>query len=170
MSCRARSRPPRRWARCRRPRSRSGGRSSRRRTSRPNDAHVAGGGRDCEHAADAGTRRERGALAGLPQTRILVSGMLAKKPRPAYREEAIMKRSMLRAALLGGVLLAAFALPATAFEGALPLAKAPAEQVGMSAKKLERIREALKGEIDQDKLPGTVVMVARKGQLVYADA
>jgi CubicO group peptidase (beta-lactamase class C family) len=97
--------------------------------------------------------------------------MLAKKlPGPAYREEAIMKRSMLRAVLLGGVLLGAFGLPATAFEGALPLAKAPAEQVGMSAKKLERIREALKGEIDQDKLPGTVVMVARKGQLVYADA
>ena len=81
-----------------------------------------------------------------------------------------MKRSMLRAVLLGGVLLGAFALPATAFEAGLPLAKAPADQVGMSAKKLERIREALKGEIDQDKLPGTVVMVARKGQLVYADA
>jgi CubicO group peptidase (beta-lactamase class C family) len=97
--------------------------------------------------------------------------MLAKKlPRPAYQEEAIMKRSMLRAVLLGGVLLGAFGLPVTAFEGALPLAKAPADQVGMSAKKLERIREALKGEIDQDKLPGTVVMVARKGQLVYADA
>jgi CubicO group peptidase (beta-lactamase class C family) len=96
--------------------------------------------------------------------------MLAKKlPRPAYREEAIMQRSMLRAVLLG-VLLGAFALPATAFEAGLPLAKAPAEQVGMSAKKLERIREALKGEIDQGKLPGTVVMVARKGQLVYADA
>ena len=81
-----------------------------------------------------------------------------------------MKRSMLCAALLGGVLLGAFGLPATAFEAGLPLAQAPADQVGMSAKKLERIREALKGEIDQDKLPGTVVMVARKGQLVYADA
>jgi len=101
----------------------------------------------------------------------VISGMLAKKTaRPAYREEAIMKRSMLRAVLLSGVLLGAFGPPATAFEGALPLAKAPADQVGMSAKKLERIREALKGEIDQDKLPGTVVMVARKGQLVYADA
>src|SRR5262245_43794503 len=97
--------------------------------------------------------------------------MLARKlPRPAYREEAIMKPSMLRSVLLGGVLLGAFALPASAFEAGLPLAKASADQVGMSAKKLERIREALKGEIDQDKLPGTVVMVARKGQLVYADA
>src|SRR5262245_39484665 len=96
--------------------------------------------------------------------------MLAKKlPRPAW-EETMMKRSLLRAVLLGGVLLGAFGLPATAFEGGPPLAKAPADQVGMSAKKLERIREALKGEIDQDKLPGTVVMVARKGQLVYADA
>src|SRR5262249_6025735 len=78
--------------------------------------------------------------------------------------------SMLRAILLAGVLLGAFGLPAIAFEAGLPLAQAPAEQVGMSAKKLERIREALNGEIDQDKLPCTVVMVARKGQLVYADA
>src|SRR5262245_22881770 len=115
------------------------------------------------------------ALAEKRQTRILqsstvISGMLAKKlPRPAYREEAIMKRSIC-AILLGGALVGAFALPATAFEAGLPLAKAPADQVGMSAKKLERIREALKGEIDQDKLPGIVVMVARKGQLVYADA
>src|SRR5262245_65975947 len=86
-----------------------------------------------------------------------------------------MRGSMLRAVLLGavllgGVLLAAFVLPAIAFEAGLRLAQGPAEQVGISAKKLERIREALKSEIDQDKLPGTVVMVARKGQLVYADA
>ena len=45
-----------------------------------------------------------------------------------------------------------------------------ADQVGMSADKLERIRDVLKGEIDQGKLPGTVVMVARKGKLAYADA
>ena len=50
------------------------------------------------------------------------------------------------------------------------LPKASPEQVGMSAQKLERIREVLKQEIEQGKLPGTVVMVARKGKLVYADA
>ena len=79
----------------------------------------------------------------------------------------MMRRSMLGAVLLGAFVLAATA--AQAFEGA-PLAQAPAEQVGMSTKKLERIREVLKREIEQGKLPGTVVMVARKGKLVYADA
>jgi len=78
-----------------------------------------------------------------------------------------MTRTMFGAALLGAVVLAAPA--ALAFEGA-PLPGAPADQVGLSAKKLERIREALKGEIDQGKLPGTVVMVARKGKVAYADA
>src|SRR5262249_57202216 len=42
--------------------------------------------------------------------------------------------------------------------------------VGMSAKRLERIRELLQAEVDKGALPGTVVMVARKGKLVYADA
>jgi CubicO group peptidase (beta-lactamase class C family) len=78
-----------------------------------------------------------------------------------------MRRIMLGAALLGALVLNATAV--RAFEGA-PLAQAPADQVGLSAKKLERVRDALKGEIDQGKLPGTVVMVARKGKVAYADA
>ena len=78
-----------------------------------------------------------------------------------------MRRMMLGAALLGACVLAATAV--RAFEGA-PLAPVLAGQVGMSADKLERIRDVLKGEIDQGKLPGTVVMVARKGKLAYADA
>ena len=78
-----------------------------------------------------------------------------------------MKRMLLGAALIGAFVLAATAVPA--FEGA-PLAPVLAGQVGMSADKLERIRDVLKGEIDQGKLPGTVVMVARKGKLAYADA
>jgi CubicO group peptidase (beta-lactamase class C family) len=78
-----------------------------------------------------------------------------------------MRRIMLGAALLGALVLNATAV--RAFEGA-PLAQAPADQVGLSAKKLERVRDALKGEIDQGKLPGTVVMVARKGKVAYTDA
>lgn len=42
--------------------------------------------------------------------------------------------------------------------------------VGMSAKRLERITQAMKTEVDEKKLPGAVVMVARKGRLVYAEA
>jgi CubicO group peptidase (beta-lactamase class C family) len=76
-------------------------------------------------------------------------------------------RRILLGAVLGALVLNATAV--RAFEGA-PLAPVPADQVGMSADKLERIRDVLKGEIDQGKLPGTVVMVARKGKLVYADA
>ena len=51
-----------------------------------------------------------------------------------------------------------------------PLAPAPAEQVGMSKQKLERITTAFKQEVEQDKLPGVVIMLARKGTLVYSNA
>ena len=52
----------------------------------------------------------------------------------------------------------------------LGLAEAPADQVGMSKQKLDRIHNAFKEEVDQSKLAGTVELVARKGKLVYADA
>jgi CubicO group peptidase (beta-lactamase class C family) len=74
---------------------------------------------------------------------------------------------MLGAALLGALALAA---PAAWSENGAPLATAPAEQAGMSKQRLERISTVLKQEIDQGKLPGVVVMVARKGKLVYSDA
>jgi hypothetical protein len=47
---------------------------------------------------------------------------------------------------------------------------APAEQVGMSKQKLDRITTVFKQEIDQGKLPGVVVMVTSKGKLVYSNA
>jgi CubicO group peptidase (beta-lactamase class C family) len=50
----------------------------------------------------------------------------------------------------------------------LPTAKP--EQVGMSAQRLARVSEVLKQEVEQGKLPGAVVMIARKGRVVYADA
>jgi CubicO group peptidase (beta-lactamase class C family) len=49
------------------------------------------------------------------------------------------------------------------------LPEVPPEQVGMSKPKLERIHGALTQHISEGKLPGTVVLVARKGKLVYAD-
>jgi CubicO group peptidase (beta-lactamase class C family) len=78
-----------------------------------------------------------------------------------------MRRLLLGAAFVGALMFVASV--ARTDVGTL-LTSAPAEQAGMSAKKLERIREALGGEINQGKLPGTVVMVARKGKLVYSDA
>jgi CubicO group peptidase (beta-lactamase class C family) len=51
-----------------------------------------------------------------------------------------------------------------------PLATATPEQVGMSVERLGRITTMLKKEIADGKLPGAVVMVARKGKIVYSDA
>jgi len=53
---------------------------------------------------------------------------------------------------------------------AQPLPAAKPEQVGMSSQRLGRIAPMLKQEIEAGKLPGVVVMVARKGKLVYSEA
>ena len=50
----------------------------------------------------------------------------------------------------------------------LPTAKP--ESVGMSSERLGRIKTALQREIDADRMPGAVVMIARKGKLVYSEA
>src|SRR3954469_21832128 len=56
----------------------------------------------------------------------------------------------------------------TALAQGLPAATP--ESVGMSGQRLARIGEAFRKEIDQGKLPGAVVLVARKGKLVYSEA
>ena len=48
-----------------------------------------------------------------------------------------------------------------------PLLKGTPEQVGMSAPRLAKITQALNKEIADKKLPGAVVMVARRGKIVY---
>jgi CubicO group peptidase (beta-lactamase class C family) len=50
------------------------------------------------------------------------------------------------------------------------LPTAAPESVGMSAERLKNIAGAFQKEIDKGNLPGVVVMVARKGRLVYTDA
>jgi len=50
------------------------------------------------------------------------------------------------------------------------LPAAAPETVGMSAQRLGQISAVLKREIEQGNLPGVVVMVARKGRLVYSEA
>ena len=52
------------------------------------------------------------------------------------------------------------------FAQALPTANP--ESVGMSGERLEKITSALNQEVADKKLPGAVVMVARKGKLVYS--
>jgi len=73
-------------------------------------------------------------------------------------------------AALAALLVAATAsLPVYARE-LQPLAVAAPEQVGMSGERLARITTMLKKEIAEGKLPGAVVLVARKGKIVYSDA
>lgn len=68
-------------------------------------------------------------------------------------------------------LLAAAGLSVAALAAAAqPLPTAKPEQVGMSSQRLARIAPALKQEIDAGRLPGAVVMIARKGKLVYSEA
>src|SRR5690349_16383196 len=79
-----------------------------------------------------------------------------------------MKRWMLAAALFGALVVTAS--PAWSQVNLLGLEQAPPEQVGVSKEKLGRIHDALKENIADGKLAGTVVLVARKGKLIYADA
>jgi CubicO group peptidase (beta-lactamase class C family) len=53
---------------------------------------------------------------------------------------------------------------------AQPLPVAQPESVGMSSERLAKITSALQREVADKKLPGAVVMVARKGKLVYSQA
>ena len=53
---------------------------------------------------------------------------------------------------------------------AQPLPTARPESVGMSAERLDKITSVFQKEVADKKLPGAVVMVARKGKLVYSQA
>ena len=61
------------------------------------------------------------------------------------------------------------ALCPSALLQAQSLPSATPESVGMSAQRLARIKEAFAQEIDKGNLPGVVVLVARKGKLVYSE-
>ncbi len=68
------------------------------------------------------------------------------------------------AAVLAAALICA--VPAVAAD--LPVAT-PQSQ-GLSKERLSRIREVIQAEIDAKRMPGAVVLVARKGAIVHADA
>lgn len=52
----------------------------------------------------------------------------------------------------------------------LPLPTSRPEDVGMSSQRLQRIAQVLRAEVEAGRLPGAVVMLARRGKLVYAEA
>ena len=78
-----------------------------------------------------------------------------------------MKRWMLAAALFGAFVVTASSAWSQA--NLLRLEQASPEQVGVSKEKLGRIHDALQENVADGKLAGTVVLVARKGKLIYAD-
>lgn len=67
-----------------------------------------------------------------------------------------------------GVLVALLVITAAA--GAEPLPSARPDQVGMSAERLDRIGQLLKGDIDRGQIPGAVALVARKGKVAYFES
>jgi CubicO group peptidase (beta-lactamase class C family) len=62
-------------------------------------------------------------------------------------------------------LLAVLLWTTAAFAQALPAAKP--EQVGLSSERLARIGQVVKADVEKGRLPGAVVLVARKGKVAY---
>ena len=78
-------------------------------------------------------------------------------------------RHVLRTILFGAALIAMLTPIAVGAQQA-PLPTAPPETQGMSAARLARLNGAFKKEIEDKKVPGVVMMIARKGKLVFTSA
>jgi CubicO group peptidase (beta-lactamase class C family) len=63
-----------------------------------------------------------------------------------------------------------FVASLTASVQADQLAAASPESVGLSSARLERLAQAIRRDVDQGRMPGAVVAIARKGKLVYHEA
>jgi len=75
---------------------------------------------------------------------------------------------MLRRFLIAFTCLALLAPAGRAFSAPLPEAKP--EDVGLSSQRLERLTTLIQQAVDSGEIPGAVMMVARKGKLVYQHA
>ena len=62
------------------------------------------------------------------------------------------------------------AVSVTALTWAADLPIATPEKLGFSSERLARIGPAIKGEIERGQYPGAVILVARKGQIVYFES
>jgi CubicO group peptidase (beta-lactamase class C family) len=51
--------------------------------------------------------------------------------------------------------------------GAADLSSAKPEQVGLSSERLDRIGQVLRADVERGRIPGAVVVVARKGRIAY---
>lgn len=83
----------------------------------------------------------------------------------------MQRRSILAAApIFAALTLSVFAPAAFAQSGAPPLPLAQPREVGFDPERLARIRPAIEREVTEGRLPGAVVMVARRGRIVFSDA
>jgi CubicO group peptidase (beta-lactamase class C family) len=81
-----------------------------------------------------------------------------------------MLRRALVALPLAAAVVAAYA-PTRALAGSEPpLPAAEPEEVGLDPARLARIRPFIEREVAENRLPGAVVMIARRGKLAYAEA
>jgi CubicO group peptidase (beta-lactamase class C family) len=71
---------------------------------------------------------------------------------------------------LTGILSLVVTLTATSVGWAQSLVSAKPEDVGLSSERLEKIGVHFKGQIETGKIPGVVIMIARKGKLAYAES
>ena len=59
-------------------------------------------------------------------------------------------------------------LSAGAWAQGLPTAKP--ENVGLSSERLDRVAQTIRADVEKGRLPGAVVLIARKGQVAYFEA
>lgn len=74
-----------------------------------------------------------------------------------------IRRNLFALSCVAAIIFASFAI-------AQPLPSAKPEALGLSSQRLKNISTVFRTHIDQGKLPGVVVMVARNGKLAYSDA
>ena len=65
-------------------------------------------------------------------------------------------------------LLLGLLLPSAAFSQPLPMANRP-EDVGISSRRLERLRRQMKADVESKRIPGAVLLLARNGKIASLD-
>ena len=68
------------------------------------------------------------------------------------------------------VLMMGLSLLLAAGAAAEPLARAKPEEIGLSSEQLDRIGRILRADVERGRIPGAVVIVARKGRIAYLDS
>lgn len=84
----------------------------------------------------------------------------------AMKKMTAMKLMFTVAGVLGVVVVLAW--PAAVAQEALPMANP--ESVGMSTKRLERVKAYMQDYIDTNQIAGSVTLIARKGKIVHYEA